>query len=191
MFLYKEIAREWDRLNTLSKEEANELDNSIEDGVFQGFTQFTFQLLSKLTESFPEIGRFSNEDVEKIKKAISNALLSGYLIYVAYQKISNKKRPISRKGIQYSPTLMNEYNDIVAPYTQNSKSITFNEFLDTEPAIELLFEKVASIEFNILKKNYPNINEIPFKIGYMVKDLLNRGVFIGFGLGYSENSLRS
>lgn len=191
MFLYKEIAREWDRLNTLSKEEANELDNSIEDGVFQGFSQFTFQLLSKLTESFPEIGRFSNEDVEKIKKAISNALLSGYLIYVAYQKISNKKRPISRKGIQYSPTLMNEYNDIVAPYTQNSKSITFNEFLDTEPAIELLFEKVASIEFNILKKNYPNINEIPFKIGYMVKDLLNRGVFIGFGLGYSENSLRS
>lgn len=191
MFLYREIAREWDRLNTLSKEEANELDNSIEDGVFQGFTQFTFQLLSKLTESFPEIGRFSNEEVEKIKKGISNSLLSGYLIYVAYQKISNEKRPSFRKGIQYSPTLMDEYNDIIAPYTQNNKSIAFNEFLDTEPAIELLFEKVASIEMNILKKNYPNINEIPFKIGYMIKDLLKRGVFMGFGLAYSENRLRS
>lgn len=191
MFLYKEIAREWDKLNTLSKEEANELDNSIEDGVFQGFTQFTFQLLSQLTELFPEISRFSNEDLEKIKKAISNALLSGYLIYVAYQRISNKKRPSFRKGIQYSPTLMDEYNDIVAPYTQNNKSIAFNEFLDSEPAIELLFEKVASIEMDILKKNYPNINEMPFKIGYIVKDLLNRSVFIGFGLGYSEDSIRS
>lgn len=191
MFLYREIAREWDRLNTLTKEDTDELDNSIEDGVFQGFNQFTFQLLSRLTELFPEIGRLSNEDVEKIKKAISNALLSGYLIYVAYQRISNKKRPSSRKGIQYSPTLMNEYNDIVAPYTQNNKSIAFNEFLDAEPAIELLFERVASIEMNILKNNYPNINEMPFKIGYMVKDFLNRGVFMGFGLGYSEDSLRS
>lgn len=191
MFYYKEIAREWDRLNTLSKEEASELDNSIEDGIFQAFNQFTFQLMNRLTETYPETKRLSHDEVEKIKKGVSNALLSGYLIYVAYQKVASLRRPRMRQGIQYSPTLMNEYNDIVAPYTPNNKSNAFNQLLDGEPAIELLFEKVSSIEMNILKKSYPHIDDIPFKIGYMVKDLLSRGVFMGFGLGYSENSLRS
>jgi len=191
MFYYKEIAMEWDRLNTLSKKEAEELDSSIEDGVFQSFSQFTFQLLNVLMESFPEMKRFTKAEVEKIERAISNSVVSGYLVYVAYQNVANIERKKGKIGIQYSPTLMEEYNDIVAPFTPNDKSISFNQLLDDEPAIELLFEKVSSIEMNILRKNYPEINEIPFKIGYMIKELLARGVFMGFGIGYSENKLKS
>ncbi len=191
MFYYNEIAKEWDRLNSLSKEEAEELDSSIEEGVFQSFNQFTHQLINFLIEIFPEIEEFSENEVEKIKRAISNSVLSGYLIYIAYQNIADIERKKEIKGIQYNPTLREEYNDIVAPNEPNAKSIAFNKLLDEEPAIELLFEKVSSIEMNILKKNYPEIKEIPFKIGYMIKDLLVKAVFMGFAVGYSENSLKS
>ncbi|HOK09014.1 MAG TPA: hypothetical protein PLJ10_05060 [Candidatus Hydrogenedens sp.] len=191
MLLYKQIAQEWDRLNRLPKDEASLLEETIEDGVFHGFGRFTEQLMDKMLEAYPETNNLIPYEIQKMKDGIANALFSGYLIYIAYQNLLNIKRPQMRLGIQYIPTLMDEYNYIVAPYQPNTKSLLFNQLLDEEPAIELLFEKVATIEMNIIRKNYPQIDDIPFGIGYMLKDLINRGVFIGFGLGYSENSLRS
>ncbi|GEM_PF-1014052 len=191
MFFYKELAEDWDVLNSLPKEEAGALEETIEDGIFQGCGQFATQLTNQLTDSFPEINNLAHYEINKIKEGISNSLFSGYLIYIAYQRIANIRRPKIRQGIQYIPTLMNEYNDIIAPYEKNNKNLSFNRLLDEEPALELLMEKVASIEMNILRKHYPHIDEIPFRIGHKVRELMGRGVFIGFGLGYAENSLRS
>ncbi len=191
MFLYKELAQEWDVLNALPKEEASILEETVEDGVFQGCNQFASQLMNQLTNAFPEVNNLAHAEINKIKEGISNALFSGYLIYIAYQRVANIRRPKMRQGIQYIPTLINEYNDIIAPFEKNSKHLAFNRFLDEEPALELLMEKVASIEMNILRKHYPHIEVIPFRIGYAVRELMGRGVFMGFGIGYAENSLRS
>lgn len=189
MFYYNEIAREWDRLNALSSQEVQELDASIEDGVFQAFSQFTFQLLNDFLRKYPEFENLPEGEQEMIKRALSNSLLSGYLVYVAYQKIAGIERQKEKKGILYNPDLMNTYNDVVAPMERNEKSIAFNKILDSEPALELLFERVSVIELNVLRKIYPKFNNLPFKIGYIIKDLINRGVFIGFGIGYCENIL--
>lgn len=191
MFLYKELAREWDALNALSKEEASVLEETVEDGVFQGFNQLTNQLMDQFTHAFPEVTHLAHAEINRIKEGISNALFSGYLIYIAYQRVSNIRRPKMRQGIQYIPTLINEFNDIMAPFEKNSKHLAFHYLLDEEPALELLMEKVASIEMNILRKHYPHVEDIPFQIGYAVRELLGRGVFMGFGIGYAENSLRS
>lgn len=189
MFSYSEIAREWDRLNAMSAEEVEELDSSIEDGVFQAFTQFTFQLFRSIQEQIPEIKEYSEGEIEKIERAISNSLLSGYLIYVAYQKIAGIERQKKKKGILYNPDLMNVYNSVVAPIEENEKNLTFNQLLDSEPALELLFERVSNIELNVLRRIFPKFNNIPFKVGYIIRDFIGRGVFIGFGIGYCENIL--
>ncbi len=191
MFLYKELAHEWDGLNALSKEEVSVLEETIEDGVFQGCNLLTNQLMNQFTHAFPEVNNLAHAEINKIKEGISNALFSGYLIYVAYQRVANIRRPKMRQGISYIPTLINEYNNIIAPFEKNSKHLTFYYLLDEEPALELLMEKVASIEMNILRKNYPHVEDIPFQIGYAIRELLGRGVFTGFGIGYAENSLRS
>lgn len=189
MFSYSEIAREWDRLNSMSAQEVEELDSSIEDGVFQAFTQFTFQLFRSIQEQIPEIKEYSEGEIEKIERAISNSLLSGYLIYVAYQKIAGIERQKKKKGILYNPDLMNVYNSVVAPLEENEKNLTFNQLLDSEPALELLFERVSNIELNVLRRIFPKFNNIPFKSGYIIRDFIGRGVFIGFGIGYCENIL--
>ncbi len=191
MFLYKQLAEEWDKLNSLSKEEALALEDSIEDAIYQGCNQFAGQLMDNLIQTFPETDALSNEEILKIKEGISNALFSGYLIYVAYQRVANIARPKMRRGIQYIPTLMNEYNNTIAPEEKNIKSLSFNNLLDTEPVIEMLIERVANIELNILRRHYPQLDELPFRIGYSIRELLGRGVFIGFGLGYTENNLRT
>lgn len=189
MFLYSEIAREWDKLNALSSEEVQELDSSIEDGVFQAFSQFTFQLLKDLQERYPEIRELPPGDIEKIERAISNSLLSGYLVYVAYQKAASIERQKKKKGIPYNPDLMNAYNEVVAPLEENEKNLAFNQLLDSQPALELLFERVGTIEMNVLRRIFPKFNNLPFKVGFLIKEYLGRGVFIGFGIGYCENIL--
>lgn len=189
MFLYSEIAREWDNLNALSAEEVQELDSSIEDGVFQAFSQFTFQLLKDLQGNFPEIRELPPGDIEKIERAISNSLLSGYLVYVAYQKTAGIERQKKKKGIPYNPDIMNMYNDVVAPIEENERNLAFNQLLDSQPALELLFERVSTIEMNVLRRIFPKFNNLPFKVGFLIKEYLGRGIFIGFGIGYCENIL--
>ena len=191
MLMYRTIAHEWDRLNRLTKEEMVQLNNSIEDGAFQAFSQFNNQLMNDLSGKSPEVKNLKYEEVEKIRKAIGNALYSGYLIFAAYQFISGLNRPTMRIGIQYNPALMNEYNDAIAPLQPNEKNRKVNDFLDMEPAIELLIEKVAGIEMNILKKDFVQLESMPYIMGDMVKGVIGRGVFIGFGISYSENNLRA
>ncbi len=92
MFMYKDIAREWDRLNALSQEEARALDATIEDGVNSAIDQFNYQLEEELFSEAQELNKLSKEDSDKVVKAIGNSLFSGYLIYISYQNLSGKKR---------------------------------------------------------------------------------------------------
>ncbi|MCA1902788.1 MAG: hypothetical protein LDL53_11330 [Candidatus Hydrogenedens sp.] len=191
MIYYQQIAQQWDRLNALSPEDAKLLNQSIEDGAFEGFSQFSNQLMNDLTNSFPIVKNFSYNDINQIKIGFMHAVYSGYLIFVAYQLIANIKRPLLQRGIKYDPTLMTEYNNIIVPPQPNSKNVVFFRLLDDQPAIELLFEKVTSIELNILKKNYLGFGELSSNIGFKIRDLIARGVFMGYGLGYAEHSLRA
>ncbi len=190
MFMYKDIAREWDRLNQLSKEEARELDSTIEDGVNTAIDQFNYQLQEKLFSESAELRRLTKEESDKIIRAIGAAIFSGFLIYISYQNISKIKRQ-PKQGIQYNPALMNEYNDIVVPQTPNEKSEAFNNLLDMEPAAEMLIDKVAGIEMNILRKSMPSIEKISFMAGDLIRTTIARAVFIGFGIAFAENNLKS
>lgn len=190
MIYYQQIARQWDLLNSLSPEDSEILNNSIEDGVFEGFNQFSTQLMNNLTRDFPIVNNLAYHDIKQIKSGFSNAVFSGYLIYVAYQLISNIKRPLFQQGLKYDPTIMNEYNYIIVPEQPNIKSERFFKILDEHPAIELLFEKVTSIELNILRKNNPGLGDLSANIGFMIRDLMARGVFMGYGLGFAEDCLR-
>ncbi len=192
MFLYQTIAKEWDKLIQQSKEEFEELDASIEDGVFEAFAQFNFQLIGELEEKTKDLEVILNDfnSLEKVGNVIRNAIYSGYLIYVAYQKISHIQRPSMAYGIEYNPTLMEEYNETIAPLEPNEKNIEYNKLLDFEPALELLIDRVANIEMNILIRNFPEIELLPYKFGYLANKLIKRAVFIGFGIGYVENNLR-
>ncbi len=190
MFMYKDIAREWDRLNALSQEEAKALDATIEDGVNSAIDQFNYQLEQKLFQDASDLNKLPKEEGDKIVKAIGNALFSGYLIFVAYQNLKGIKRK-ERQGIVYNPTLMNEYNDIVVPQSPNTKSENFNNFLDEEPAAEMLIDKVAGIEMNILRKTLPNVDRLNFGTGELIRNTIARAVFIGFGIAYAENNLKA
>ncbi len=189
MFMYKDIAREWDRLNALSQEEARALDATIEDGANSAIDQFNYQLEEKLFKEVPELNKLPKEDSDKITKAIGNALFSGYLIYVSYQNLMKIKRK-PKVGIVYNPTLMNEYNDTIVPQSPNPKSDAFNRLLDEEPAAEMLIDKVAGIELNILRKMMPSIENLTFTTGDLIRNTLARAVFIGFGIAFSENNLK-
>jgi hypothetical protein len=189
MFMYVELAKEWDRLNSLSQEEAKMLDSTIEDGVNTAIDQFNYQLEERLFEENEELKDLSKEDTDKIIRAIGNALFSGYLIFVSYQNLKNIVRK-PRKGIVYNPTLMNEYNDTIVPTETNEKSEAFNRFLDQEPAVEMLIDKVAGIEMNILRRTLPIIEDLSYRAGDLLRTTLARAVFIGFGIAYTENSLK-
>ncbi|MGC8927196.1 MAG: hypothetical protein ACP5QK_04655 [Myxococcota bacterium] len=189
MFMYKDIAREWDRLNALTQEEAKELDATIEDGVNSAIDQFNYQLEEKLFEEAEELNKLSKEDSDKIIRAIGNSIFSGYLIFVSYQKMADITRK-PKKGIVYNPTLMNEYNDTVVPQSPNPKSLAFNNLLDKEPAVEMLIDKVAGIELNILRRVMPMLENLSFKTGDLIRTTLARAVFIGFGIAFAENSLK-
>ncbi len=192
MFLYQTIAKEWDRLIQLSKEEFQELDASIEDGVFEAFAQFNFQLIRELEEKTKDLEVILSDfgGLEKVGNAIRNSIYSGYLIYVAYQKISHIDRPPIAVGIEYNPTLMEEYNTTIAPIEPNEKNKEYNKLLDFEPALELLIDRVANIEMSILIRNFPEIELLPYKFGDLANKLIKKAVFIGFGIGYVEDNLR-
>lgn len=189
MFMYKDIAREWDRLNALSQEEAKALDATIEDGVNSAIDQFNYQLEEKLFAEAPELNKLPKEDSDKVIRAIGNSLFSGYLVFVSYQNLAHIKRK-AKQGIEYNPTLMNEYNDTVVPQTPNKKSQAFNDLLDKEPAAEMLIDKVAGIELNILRRSMPALENLSFKTGDLIRNTLARAVFIGFGIAFAENNLK-
>ncbi|MCX7943435.1 MAG: hypothetical protein N2746_02870 [Deltaproteobacteria bacterium] len=189
MLMYKDIAREWDRLNALSPEEARALDDTIEDGVAAAIDQFNYQLEEKLFEEAPELNKLPKEESNKIVRAIGNSLFSGYLIFISYQNLKKIKRK-PKKGIRYNPTLMDEYNNTMVPRTPNERSEAFNNLLDEEPAAEMLIDKVASIEMNILRKAMPSIETLSFYTGDLIRITLTRAVFIGFGIAFAENSLK-
>jgi len=187
--MYKDIAREWDRLNSISQEEAKALDATIEDGVNTAMDQFNYQLEEKLFEENEELKKLPKDEADKIIKAIGNALFSGYLIFVSYQNLKQIIRK-PKKGIVYNPTLMNEYNDTIVPQEANEKSDSFNKLLDEEPAAEMLIDKVAGIEMNILRRALPSLEGFSFNAGDLIRTTLARAVFIGFGIAYAENNLK-
>lgn len=190
MYIYKAIAREWDRLNRLTREEAELFDQTIEEGAAVALEQFTYQLYDKLTAQSPDVENLEEDIKLKVKRALSNSLFSGYLIMVAFQNLIGEKR-ISKIGIEYNPTLMDEYNDTVAPLQETQKNKIFNEFLDNEPSLELLMEKVANIELNILRKEYEGLENLSFKIGEIIRLTISKGVFIGFSIAYVENNIKN
>lgn len=189
MFMYKDIAREWDRLNSLSKDEAKVLHSTIEDGVNTAIDQFNFQLEDNLFKTAQDLNKLPKEESDKIIMAIGNAIFSGYMIFVAYQNLKGIRRS-PKQGIVYNPTLMNEYNDIIVPQLPSQKSEAFNNLLDEEPAAEMLIDKVGGIEMNILRKALPSIEMMSFAIGDLIRTTIARAVFIGFGLAYAENNLK-
>lgn len=189
MFTYKDIAGEWDRLNMLTPEEADELYSTIEDGSFEAMEQFNFQLGSLLFKEAKELSTLNSEDSKKIFKTIGDALFSGYLIFISYQNLlKNTRKP--KKGIAFNPTLMEEYNETVAPQSPNPKSEEFNNLLDKEPATEMLIDKVALMEMNLLRKNLPQIENLKYSTGDLIKSTLDKAVFIGFCIAFAENSLK-
>lgn len=189
VFLYKDIAKEWDRLNALTEEEALRLGETIEDGVNVAIDQFCFQLEDRLFNEAYELNNIPEEEKFKILKAIGSAIFSGYLIFISYQNLMGiKRRP--RMGIQYNPTLMNEYNETIIPQSQNQKNEAFVRLLDEEPAIEMLIDRVGTIEMNILRKAMPAIEKVSFSTGDLVRSVIMSAVLIGFGIAFAENNLK-